>query len=33
MAKKSDRKSKNLLTIEELAEEAGISKALIAKLI
>ena len=33
MAKRVRRGDKDLLTIEELAEEAGISKALIAKLV
>lgn len=33
MTKKSERKDKEFLTIEELAEEAGISKGLIAKLV
>ncbi len=33
MAKKSDRKDKDLLTIEELTDQSGISKALIAKLV
>ena len=33
MAKKSDRKDKDLLTIDELTKQAGISKDLIAKLV
>ena len=33
MAKKTGKRKKDLLTIEELAEQAGISKALIAKLV